>query len=138
MAGVKGKLVVKGNRSGRWFMLHTTKSDGSPLESREGFVNREEGAAKTSGTSSVAQSSDSTATRVSLPVAQLFSALGQAYPPPLLTPCPVPSYPPIQFPAFPLSRRCILRWTGTRQVPGTPCVTPQTAALSPVRASTLG
>ena len=36
--GGKGKLVMKSVCTGRWVELHTTKADGTPLASHEGFL----------------------------------------------------------------------------------------------------
>ena len=47
VSGGKGKLAVKSVRTGRWFMLHTTKGAGSPLESHEAFLQRKSRQQKT-------------------------------------------------------------------------------------------
>ena len=77
VSGGKGKLAVKSVRTGMWFMLHTTKADGTPLESREAFLQHRGGQQKTpQSPAPAAQSANPPSPSTDLPMAQLLSALG--------------------------------------------------------------
>ena len=96
VSGGKGKVAVKSVRTGRWFMLHTTKADGSPLQSREAFVQRKIGQQKAPRSlAPAAQSRNPPSPWTGLLMAKLLSELGQAYPPSLLAPYPVQGYFPL-------------------------------------------
>ena len=90
VSGGKGKLAVKSVRTGRWFMLHTTKADGSSLESREAFLQRTSGHEKApQSPAPAAEAPNPPSPSTGLPMSQLLSAPGQASPP--LPACPLPS-----------------------------------------------
>ena len=77
-------------------MLHNTKADGPPLELREPFLECKSGQPKPPPSlAPTVQPANPQTPPTSMLLAQLLSALGQAYLPSLLSTYPVPGYSPM-------------------------------------------